>query len=156
MEKSFITKIGTIRADDNGMRVELEPEYIPALEGLSGFSHVNLLWWFSGCDNADSRGSLTEISPYKAGPASLGTFATRSPARPNPVALSCAAITHMEGGTIWLDYIDAENGSPVIDIKPYEPSMDRVEKPSVPPWRAHWPASREESAAFDWQAEFNF
>ena len=85
-------------------------------------------------------------------------FALQSPERPNPVAVSCAGITcvDMESGTVELDYIDAFSGSPVIDLKPYTPSLDRVEKPFTPEWCSHWPKSCEESVAFDWSSEFNF
>ena len=86
----------------------------------------------------------------------LGTFATRSPERPNPIALSCAGVTYLKEGRIGLDYLDAEAGSPVLDLKPYIPSLDRVEAPGVPDWCSHWPSSVETSGDFDWGAEFRF
>ena len=55
-----------------------------------------------------------------------------------------------------LAYIDAENGTPVLDVKPYTPSLDRVERPDVPGWCAHWPKSAEASGDFDWEKVFNF
>jgi len=48
------------------------------------------------------------------------------------------------------------NNSPVLDIKPYIPSLDRVENPIVPDWYEHWPKSCEESGDFDWESGFNF
>jgi len=56
---------------------------------------------------------------------------------------------------IQVGYTDADNGSPVIDLKPYTPSLDRVENPSVPEWCRHWPKSLEKSADFDWDSEMN-
>jgi tRNA (Thr-GGU) A37 N-methylase len=53
-----------------------------------------------------------------------------------------------------LAWIDAEDGSPVIDIKPYHPSSDRIERPSVPDWCRSWPQSLEQSARFDWSQVF--
>lgn len=53
-------------------------------------------------------------------------------------------------------YIDANDGTPVLDIKPYTPGLDRVEKPGVPDWCCHWPESLEESGEFNWENEFNF
>lgn len=50
----------------------------------------------------------------------------------------------------------AYEGSPVLDLKPYTPSLDRVEIPHVPDWCAHWPQSLEESASFDWAKEFRW
>lgn len=88
----------------------------------------------------------------------MGTFATRSPERPNPIALSCCGVTYvdLDNGIIGLEYIDARNGSPVLDIKPYTPSIDRVEKVSMPDWCAHWSRCYEDSGDFDWEKEFNF
>lgn len=157
--KSFsVHPIGTIRADAEGFRVELEEEYKAALRGLEGFGCIQLLWWFDGCDNEASRSVLALEKPYKKGPDELGVFATRSPQRPNPLALSCAGVTYIdpESGVIGLAYIDARDGSPVLDIKPYTPSLDRVESPSLPAWCTHWPRCTEDSGDFDWESEFNF
>lgn len=153
-----LSPIGVVRAEGGAFRLEVAPPYRPALAGLEGFSHLQILWWFSGCEDARSRASRTEEAPYRRGPALLGTFATRSPRRPNPIALSCAGVLGIdrERGVLVLDYLDAEDGSPVLDIKPYLPSLDRVAAPDVPGWCAHWPASVEESGDFDWGAEFSF
>lgn len=153
-----VTQIGTVRATDEGFFLELLPPYRSAITGLDGFEYVNVLWWFDGCDNAQSRAVLTEEQPYTTGPARLGAFATRSPQRPNPIALSCAYVTYIdeENGRLGLAYIDAEDGSPLLDIKPYTPSLDRVESPGVPEWCAHWPQDVETSGDFDWETEFNF
>ena len=53
-------------------------------------------------------------------------------------------------------YIDAFDCTEVIDIKPYVPSIDRIENPDVPDWCSHWPKSYEESGDFDWEEEFRF
>lgn len=153
-----VQQIGVIRADADGFYLQLDPAYRKALTGLEGFSHCNILWWFSGCDNAAARGKRTEQKPYANAPETLGTFATRSPERPNPIALSCACITGLdvENGRLALAYIDADDQSPVLDIKPYTPSVDRVEAPGVPDWCAHWPENVESSGDFNWESEFNF
>jgi len=153
-----VKQIGVVRADERGFRIELKPEYSGALAGLEGFEYLNVLWWFSGCDNDRSRTKLTEKKPYAKGPGALGVFATRSPERPNPIALTCAYVTHLdaEKGVIGLAYMDADDRSPVLDIKPYTPSLDRVEHPGVPDWCAHWPQNVETSGGFDWASEFNF
>ena len=92
------------------------------------------MWWFSGCDDYSYRNKLTEQKPYRCGPDILGTFATRSPLRPNPIALSCSGITYVdvENGVIGLSYIDAYDGSSVLDIKLYVPSLDKVSDIIVP------------------------
>ena len=66
------------------------------------------------------------------------------------------AYVDAENGVVGLYYIDAFDGTQVIDLKPYTPSIDRIENPKTPQWCSHWPKSYEESGNFDWEAEFNF
>ncbi|MDR2975759.1 MAG: SAM-dependent methyltransferase [Streptococcaceae bacterium] len=149
--------IGNISSVDGEIKLVLEKQYIPALSGLEGFSHLQILWWFSDCDNVIDRSQLTEASPYKNSPETLGIFATRSPRRPNPIALDSVQITYLdqENGEIGLTWLEAFDGTPVLDIKPYTPSIDRVMQLKVPEWCAHWPSSYEESGDFDWENELS-
>lgn len=158
MKDLSLRPIGKIETRDGLKTILLDKTYIPALQSLEGFSHLDVFWWFDGCDNESSRSSLEERSPYKHAPAVMGTFATRSPERPNPIALSVSEVIRInrEEGTVTLAYIDADDNSPVLDLKPYTPSLDRVSNPRVPAWCSHWPKSLEESADFKWEEEFNF
>ena len=155
MNTMTVNPVGVVRAGEDGFRLELDPTYASALEGLEDFSHVQVLWWFSGCDTEADRSILAEDSPYRMGPQRLGTFATRSPRRPNPLALTVAQVLWIdpESAVVGIAYTDAQDGTPILDIKPYTPSLDRVESPRVPAWCAHWPKSLEASAAFDWEKE---
>ena len=155
MSKMEVHPIGRVECEDGEFRIALNPEYAPALRGLEGYSHLQVIWWF---DRTEGRGTLVEEQPYAKGPDELGVFATRSPMRPNPIAVSSVGIAYVDeaAATVGLYYIDAFPESPVLDLKPYTPSVDRVESPSVPEWCAHWPRSYEESGDFDWEAEFNF
>lgn len=154
----ILRSIGTVHNDASGCRVEIAPAYRQALAGLEGFTWIQVLWWFDGCDNAAARNQLIERKPYKKGPETLGVFATRAPARPNPIAVSPSRVASVDParGIIHLTWIDADHGTPVLDIKPYLPSVDRVESPATPVWCAHWPQNVESSGDFDWSAEFNF
>lgn len=156
MDFLTVNPIDRVCISENKFRIELLPAYRAGLTGLVDFGHLVVLWWFSSCDDPASRASLYEEHPYAKGPQELGVFATRSPRRPNPLALSCAGITGLdeEKGIIHLDYLDADDGSPVLDLKPYTPSLDRVEHPALPGWCAGWPASVEESGDFDWEQVF--
>ena len=158
MKNYQLKTIGTVRNDSTGAFIELESEYIPALQALEGFSHINVLWWFSGCDNVQMRSVLETQQPYKGAPEKMGIFATRSPMRPNPIALTAVEIIQIdyERGIIQITFIDAMDGTPVLDIKPYTPSLDRVETPGVPEWCSQWPKCTEDSGDFDWEAVFNF
>ncbi len=150
--------IGKVCSNEDGVFIKIEEKYIPALKALDGFSHINILWWFSDVDNEQSRSTLQTEQPYKGAPKTMGTFATRSPMRPNPIALTTVEITRIdyEKGVIEVAYIDADDNTPVLDIKPYTPSFDRIETPGVPDWCGHWPKSSEESAVFAWEEVFLF
>lgn len=158
MKNFKVNPIGKVNISERGMFIELESKYIPALQGLDGFSHLNVIWWFSKFDNEEARSVLKTPQPYKKAPEVMGIFATRSPVRPNPIALTTVQVIAVdyEMGTIEIAYIDADDGTPILDIKPYTPSLDRVETPGVPEWCNHWPASLEQSGSFDWGNEFNF
>ncbi|MCB6203506.1 SAM-dependent methyltransferase [Extibacter muris] len=150
--------VGKIRSNGEGAFIELQKEYVQALTALEGFSHVNVIWWFSDFDNDKARAIITAEQPYKQAPDEMGVFATRSPIRPNPIALTTSEVIGIdyENGIVQIAYTDANDASPVLDIKPYTPSLDRVEEPGVPGWCGHWPKSIEASADFAWEEEFNF
>lgn len=158
MDRFRVFSIGKIINQENAVGVVLDKKFIAALTGLEEYSHVQILWWADRCDNEEGRTTATIEKPYTKGPNNLGVFATHSPERPNPIAVSNVEIEHIdkENGILWLYYIDAFNGTPVLDLKPYMPSLDRVENAMVPKWCAHWPKSYEESASFNWEDEFNF
>lgn len=158
MEQLQVKPIGTVIHRDGNIFIRLDREYAPALQGLEGFGHINVIWWFSEFDSEEARAVLETPKPYRLAPDVLGIFATRSPVRPNPVALSTAGVIRLdlENAEIQVDWIDAHDGSPVVDIKPYTPSADRVESPAVPDWCGHWPKSLETSEQFDWEGEFTF
>ena len=63
-----VNSIGTIYNNEKGAFIQLEAPYILALKELDGFSHINVLWWFSDFDNADFRSVLETDQPYKKAP----------------------------------------------------------------------------------------
>lgn len=158
MEEYKVYPIGKVHHNERGTVIELEEPFISGLKALDGFSHINVIWWFSDFDSEEYRSVLQTEQPYKGAPEMMGIFATRSPVRPNPIALTTAEIINIdfEKGIICISFIDANEGSPVLDIKPYTPSLDRVENPGVPDWCSNWPKSSEESGHFNWEEVFNF
>ena len=151
-----LSPIGAVRANADGFCLEIKLEYRAALKGLDGFSHLDVIWWANLLDEDQYRAIVECDQPYTMGPTKLGIFATRSPVRPNPVAVTPVAILSIdyERGMIYIPYIDAEDGTPLIDLKPYQPCTDRLRDVSVPEWCRHWPQWVEDSATFDWAAEF--
>ena len=113
---------------------------------------------FSKCENDEQRNKLTLYRPYKGSPEKLGTFASRSPERPNPIALTVCEVLNVDedNGVIRVSFLAALDSTPIIDIKPYTPSLDRVEYLKVPEWQSQWPKSVEASGTFDWSSVFNF
>ena len=153
-----VNPIGIIRCNEEGFFLCLDKRFIPAREGLDGFSHLQVLWWFSDLDSAPYRSVLQTEQPYKNAPERMGIFATRSPIRPNPIGLTAVEILDLDKmeGIVRIAYIDAHDNTPILDLKPYTPSFDRLEAPRVPDWCRHWPMSLEQSGEFNWDNEFNF
>ena len=158
MQTFSVNPIGEFKVDGSGFYITVAEPYRAGLTALAGFSHLAVLWWFSELDAPELRTILTAPQPYKKGPETIGVFATRGPARPNPLALTMVEILRLEPeqGLIEISYTDANANSPILDIKPYTPSADRIEHPATPEWCAHWPKSWEASGDFAWEDEFNF
>lgn len=149
-----LKSIGKVMMDEKGYHVELEDAYLAALKGIEDFSHLYVLWWANGFESKAYRNILETHKPYKNAPDVMGIFATRSPVRPNPVMMTAAGLIGLDGNKLRVDYLDAEPGTPVLDIKPYYPCSDFVTLTSVPDWASHWPKSLEASAEFDWSTVF--
>lgn len=150
--KYELTPIGHVEADESKglFRLQIDEPYRPALLGLDSCTHAIVFWWADKHDNPEDRSnSLVMDLPYAADLKS-GVFANRSQARPNPIAITTAYILNIEEdeGTIDLAYIDAFDGTPVIDIKPYLPMSDRVLSAEYPDWLEGMPDSMEEAAEF--------
>jgi tRNA (Thr-GGU) A37 N-methylase len=151
-----LTAVGSVRKCEEAIYIQLYEPYFPALTHLQDFSHLQIVWWAHLTDDPRARETLVAENLFKKGPKKLGIFATRAPARPNPLMISTIAVSEMAiaKGRIYTPFIDAEEASPVLDIKPYYP-MERVRDVTVPGWCCHWPSWQEEVASFDWQDEIN-
>lgn len=140
MVEAICRSIGTVRRGESGVWLEVDEEFRPALRSLDLFSHAIVVWWVDRHDNPESRGILQTELPYAPG-VTAGVFACRSEYRPNPIALTvCSLISISEDtGVVQLGEIDALEGSPLLDIKPYIGVVDRVAKIAVPDWYDGWP-----------------
>jgi tRNA-Thr(GGU) m(6)t(6)A37 methyltransferase TsaA len=125
---AFPTKFGIPR--QSGLVEELRgeivftPEYRnpDALRGLEDFSHIWLVWQFSGA--VRESWSPTVRPPRLGGNERRGVFATRSPYRPNALGLSCVELAGVENGELIVRGADLLDGTPIFDIKPYLPYVD--------------------------------
>ena len=131
-----IFPIGVIRKTDTVVRIDIDMKYTEAILGLEGFSHIVVLYWFHKNDTPNNR-KMLQVHP-KANPKNplTGVFATHSPRRPHLIALSICEIIRIEENVIYIDKIDALDGTPVIDIKCYIPSTRPNKNIRVPDWVA--------------------
>jgi tRNA-Thr(GGU) m(6)t(6)A37 methyltransferase TsaA len=103
-------------------------------EGLEQFSHIIVLFWMHQIPRQGS--TPTKVHPKGRQELPLvGLFATRSPQRPNPIGLSVVRLLECQGNTLMVKGLDAINGTPVVDIKPYLP-RDLVVGSTSPEWVA--------------------
>jgi tRNA-Thr(GGU) m(6)t(6)A37 methyltransferase TsaA len=112
------------RGSDAVCTVDLDPRYAAALEGVASCTHLVLLYFM---DRA--RRDLVIQSPRRS--ARQGTFALRSPVRPNPIAMSVVRLIGVEGTTLSVVGLDCLDGTPLVDIKPYFASVDAVPDATV-------------------------
>lgn len=135
-----LRQIGTVHREEHRVVLVIDDPYRQALVGLDGFSHAQVLWWFDRFDTTRHR-STTSLDPPFPAP-TLGVFALKAPMRPNPIGLSTVRLTAVDpdAGTVTVPRMDAFDGTPILDIKAYVPSFDRVAEPLVPAWASSWPA----------------
>ena len=138
IRSEFAEKFGVPR--QSGLVEELEAEIVfepayrnpDALRGLEEFSHVWLIWVFDRA--VRETWSPTVRPPRLGGNARMGVFATRSPFRPNPIALSCVKLAGIrqtaDGPVIRVLGADLVDGTPILDIKPYVPLADCIPEAS--------------------------
>jgi tRNA-Thr(GGU) m(6)t(6)A37 methyltransferase TsaA len=107
------------RGSDASCTIELDPRYAAALEGVAGCTHLVVLYFMD-----QARRDLLVQAPRHG--ERRGTFALRSPVRPNPIAMSVVRLLHIDGTRLSVVGLDCLDGTPLIDIKPYFASVDSV------------------------------
>jgi tRNA-Thr(GGU) m(6)t(6)A37 methyltransferase TsaA len=93
-------------------KVVLNEDLAPALDGIEEWSHIYVIFWL------DRVAHSAEPVLYHHGD-NLGIFAARSPIHPNPIGLTLVELVKREGNALWVRGLDAYDGTPVVDIKPY-------------------------------------
>lgn len=126
------------RESDAVCTIELDPRWAAGLKDVESCSHLIVMYWM---DRAPRNLVLQTPKHYGV---QRGTFALRSPARPNPIALSVVRLLRLDGNRLNVVGLDCIDGTPLIDIKPYFASTDSVPDANVG-W--HHPGGRTPSAA---------
>jgi tRNA-Thr(GGU) m(6)t(6)A37 methyltransferase TsaA len=107
------------RGSDATCTIELDPRYAAALDGVATCTHIVVLYFMD-----QARRDLLVQAPRHG--ERRGTFALRSPVRPNPIAMSVARLLSVDGTRLTVVGLDCLDGTPLIDIKPYFASVDAV------------------------------
>jgi tRNA-Thr(GGU) m(6)t(6)A37 methyltransferase TsaA len=102
--------------DANGV-LKIQPEFEPGLADIEGFSHLIVIWEFDR-----SQGFELATSPPSDN-RTHGVFATRSPLRPNPIALTTVELLRRDGVNLHVSGVDMLDGTPILDLKPYLSSV---------------------------------
>jgi tRNA-Thr(GGU) m(6)t(6)A37 methyltransferase TsaA len=98
--------------------IEILPAFAEGLADVEGFSHLYVLWMFDRSDGFE----LTATPPADNG-RPHGVFATRSPRRPNPIALTIVELIERDGRVLRVRGVDMLDGTPILDLKPYLSSV---------------------------------
>ena len=120
---------GQQRWDDRPCTIQLLPQHAGKLKGLTGYSHLIVLYWVH-------RAREWRMPRHHHKPPGVKLFATRMPVRPNPIGFCVAELVSFdpESGEVVVRNLDACDGSPVLDLKPYLPFFDSIPQAQVPDW----------------------
>jgi tRNA-Thr(GGU) m(6)t(6)A37 methyltransferase TsaA len=117
---------------DTVSELVIDPEWEAGLEGLEDFSHIIVLFWF---DRINEEEVLLKVHPmHREDLQVTGLFATRTPNRPNPIGETVVPMIERKGNVLKVKGLDALDGTPILDIKPYLRSGDLVPDASEPSW----------------------
>lgn len=123
---TFTTKTGAPRQGillpETKGSIEIYPQYRSGLQDLHLFEYIIILYHFSEVE----KWGPTVNPPASTHEHNFGVFSTRSPKRPNPIGLSIVKLESIKDGVLTISGVDAFEGTPVLDIKPYLPSVDCV------------------------------
>lgn len=102
------------RQDGPECRIDVFEPWVPALKGLEAYEQIEVLYWLD-----KSRRDLVVQNPgHSEGNATFGTFALRSPVRPNPIGTASVRLVKVEGASLTVKGLDCLSGTPLIDLKP--------------------------------------
>ena len=136
-------EIGRVRSkvkdavDENWGEIEsdiiLSDEYTPGLTGLEGFTHIIVVFHMHKADYNENM-HLVRHPQERTDLPMLGIFAQRAKHRPNPIGITAVEVVSVKGNTVKVRGLDAIDGTPVLDIKPYFPAFDSRPDAMTPGW----------------------
>ena len=136
--------IGKVLSDRNQMsegrwadvvsRIELAPQYAKGLAGLAEFSHVVVIFHLDRIPPFDPAKQIARNPRGMEALAPVGVFAQRTKFRPNPIGVTAVELVSVDDRGISVRGLDALDGTPVLDIKPYIPGFERKDNVRLPAW----------------------
>jgi tRNA-Thr(GGU) m(6)t(6)A37 methyltransferase TsaA len=114
--------------------IEIEPQWQEALDGIDGFSHIWVIWWL---DRSKAKASPDNLRVHPEGRQELplvGLFGTRAPFRPNPIAITAVRLLTCQDNRLRVEGLDAFEGTPILDVKPYLRRGDLISEATMPDW----------------------
>ena len=114
--------------------IHLDPALAGGLQGLAGFSHILVTFALDRALGFDPAKQLMRKPKGREDLAAVGVFAQRTKFRPNPIGITAVQLRGIEGNVVKVRGLDALDGTPVLDIKPYMPPFDRMENVKMPDW----------------------
>ena len=120
------------RWEEQPSEIRVSRAWAEALDGLDGFSHIWVVWWLDGFDEPPA--SRLVHPEGRAEMPEVGLFATRSPHRPNPIAMTAVRLLELGDDRLVVRGLDAFEGSPILDIKPYLRRGDMIPEAVMPDW----------------------
>ncbi len=133
--------IGTVRspikerdrrnAKDTVAEIIIDPSLAEGLDNLDEFSHITVIFYL----HKTRRPAPMKVHPrYRREPTPIGVFASRSPDRPNAIGITAVKLLERRENVLKVQGLDAIDGTPVLDIKPYMPGIDCLPDAGVPNW----------------------
>jgi tRNA-Thr(GGU) m(6)t(6)A37 methyltransferase TsaA len=120
------------RHQEGWAEIEIDAAWAEALDGIEEFSHVWVVWWL---DRFETPPTSHRVHPEARPEMPLvGLFATRSPHRPCPIAITAVRLLAHQGARLRVEGLDAYKGTPILDIKPYLCRGDLIPEAKAPKW----------------------
>ena len=128
IEEKMVTNWGNIYS-----QLEITKELEKGLIGLKDFSHLTILYHLDKAEFSMDKHLCRKPQNREELP-SVGIFAQRAKNRPNPIGITTVEFIDVKDNIIFVKGLDAINGTPILDIKPYYPQYDKVENAKIPDW----------------------
>lgn len=134
-----LSKMGMIHKVRGSYYLEIPEKFNENVQVLEGYSHIKIIWWFHKFEKDIYKKTLECTPPYENAP-KTGIFASRSPVRPNPFAITTAKILDFDydNKMIKVSLLDCFDKTPLLGISPYTPATDSISEYHLPAWVEHW------------------